>query len=182
MIWWDRLRAQIFFPPNKAVEIGEINEDYLKRTILVCKGKEQRQAWFEWIDKENATLNHLISLPAQSCKSCSTFWDPMDCSLPGSSIHGILQVRILKWVAMPTSRGPSRPRDGTLVSCITRGFFTTEPLGNPCMLIKIHNIKKEIAYGIPCINSSVQQIFVVLWTLHLLKVLLWNLWIQSLKK
>ena len=48
----------------------------------------------------------------------------MDCSPPGSSVHGILQARILEWVAMPSSRGSSRPRDWTQVSCIARGFFT----------------------------------------------------------
>ena len=45
-----------------------------------------------------------------NAKSCSTLCDPLDCSPPGSSVHGILQARILEWVAMPTSRGFSRPR------------------------------------------------------------------------
>ena len=43
--------------------------------------------------------------------------DPMDCSLLGSSVHGILQARILEWVAMPSSRGFSQPRDRICVSC-----------------------------------------------------------------
>ena len=42
-----------------------------------------------------------------------TLWDPMDCSPPGSSVYGLLQARILEWVAMPSSRGSSRPRDRT---------------------------------------------------------------------
>ena len=42
---------------------------------------------------------------AKSLQSCLTLWDPMDCSLPGSSVLGILQARILEWVAMPSSRG-----------------------------------------------------------------------------
>ena len=46
-------------------------------------------------------------------KSCPTLCDPMDGSPPGSSVHGILQARMLEWVAMPSSRGSSRPRDGT---------------------------------------------------------------------
>ena len=52
----------------------------------------------------------------------------MDCSPPGSSVHGILQVRILEWVAVPASRGSSQPRDWTpisYVSCIAGQFFTT---------------------------------------------------------
>ena len=44
-------------------------------------------------------------------------------SLPGSSVHGILQARILEWVAMPSSRGSSQPRDGTQVSCVAGECF-----------------------------------------------------------
>ena len=50
---------------------------------------------------------------------------PVDCSPPGSSIHGILQTRIMEWVAIAFSRGSSRPRDRTQVSCIAGGFFTS---------------------------------------------------------
>ena len=46
-------------------------------------------------------------------QSCPTLCDPMNCSPPGSSVHGILQARILEWVAIAFSRGSSRPRDGT---------------------------------------------------------------------
>ena len=48
-----------------------------------------------------------------------TLCDPLDCSLPGSSVHGISQARVLEWVAIPFSRGSSRPRDGTPVSWVT---------------------------------------------------------------
>ena len=50
------------------------------------------------------------SLPcgkSSHAQSCPTLCDPMDCSLPGSSVHGILQARILEWVATPSSRGSS---------------------------------------------------------------------------
>ena len=53
-------------------------------------------------------------------KLCVTLCHPMDCSPPGSSIHGIFQARILEWVAISFSRGSSQPRDGTHVSCIDR--------------------------------------------------------------
>ena len=46
-------------------------------------------------------------------QSCPTLCDPMNCSLPGSSVHGILQARILEWVAMPSFRGSSQSRDVT---------------------------------------------------------------------
>ena len=55
----------------------------------------------------------------------------MDCSPPGSSVHGILQARILGWVVIPFSRGSSRPRDQTRVSCIARRLFTFWPPGKP---------------------------------------------------
>ena len=51
------------------------------------------------------------------------FFNPMDCSPPGSSVHGILQARILEWVASPFSRGSSQPRDQIWVSCIAGRFF-----------------------------------------------------------
>ena len=54
---------------------------------------------------------------------CPTLCDPVDCSLPGSSLHGILQARILEWVAISFSRGSSQPRDGTRVSFIAGRRF-----------------------------------------------------------
>ena len=57
-------------------------------------------------------------------QSCLTLWDPMDCSPPGFSVHGISQTRILEWVAIPFSRESSWPRDRTWVSCVGGGFFT----------------------------------------------------------
>ena len=65
----------------------------------------------------------LAWLHAQSCLVCQILCSPMDCSLPGSSVHGTFQVRILEWVAMPSSRGSSQPSDWTHVSGIAGGFF-----------------------------------------------------------
>ena len=64
---------------------------------------------------------------AQSFQSCLTLYNPTDSSPPGSSVHKILQARILEWVALPSSRGSSRPRDQSCVSCVSRiagRFFT----------------------------------------------------------
>ena len=56
----------------------------------------------------------------------ATPWtSPVDCSLPGSSVYGILRARILEWVAIPFSRGSSQPRDRTQVSRIAGGFLTS---------------------------------------------------------
>ena len=63
-------------------------------------------------------------------QSCPTLCDPMDCSLPGFSMHGIFQARILEWFAISFSRGSSWPRNRTRVSC-TAGRLFTEPLGKP---------------------------------------------------
>ena len=62
-------------------------------------------------------------------QSCPTLCYSMDCSPPGSSVHGILQARILEWVAITFSRGSSWPRDWTQASCIAGRFFTSEPPG-----------------------------------------------------
>ena len=56
-------------------------------------------------------------------QSCLTLCNPMDCSLPGSSVHGILQARILEWVPISFFRGSSWPRDWTQVFCIVGRFF-----------------------------------------------------------
>ena len=57
-------------------------------------------------------------------QSCLTLCDPMDCSLLGSSVHGIFQARILEWVAISFSRGSSNTREWTWVSRIAGRFFT----------------------------------------------------------
>ena len=57
-------------------------------------------------------------------QSCPTVCNPMDHSLPSSSVYGILQARIREWVAVPFSRGSSQPRDWSQISCIANGFFT----------------------------------------------------------
>ena len=57
-------------------------------------------------------------------QSCPTLCSHVDCSPPRSSVHGILQARILEWIAISFSRRSSRPRDQTQVSCIAGRFFT----------------------------------------------------------
>ena len=92
------------------------------------------ELWPFFLEKEGSTS---IILPpsslrlrcmcAKSIHLCPTLCDPMECSPPGSSVRGILQARILKWVAMSSSRGSSQPRDWNFISCgpcITGGFFT----------------------------------------------------------
>ena len=100
---------------------------YLLQTLIVLPLKHHSSTF----------LKSLLAFPfenypcgwvhAQLLQSCLTLCDPIDCSLPGSSVHGILQERILKWVSMPSSKGSSWPRDWTCISCISctvGGFFT----------------------------------------------------------
>ena len=62
-------------------------------------------------------------------KLCLTFFDPMDCSPPGSSVHGIILARILECLAISFSRGSSWLRNRTHISCTASRFFTTKPPG-----------------------------------------------------
>ena len=72
---------------------------------------------------------HTFIICCFTAKLYLTLRDLMDCVLPGPSVHGIPQARVLEWVAIPFSRGS--PRDRTSASCIAGRFFTTEPPGKP---------------------------------------------------
>ena len=69
-------------------------------------------------------LHWKVKVKVLAAQFCPSLCDPIDCSLPGSSVHGILQTRILEWVAIPFSRGSSWPRDRSWVSYIAGRFFT----------------------------------------------------------
>ena len=100
----------------------ELSCSFLRKTIIF-------RVW-------SATLASLACLCAQSCL---TLCNPVDCSPPGSSVHGISQARILEWVAISSSRGSSQPRTQTHVfclSCIAGRFFTIKPSGKPQLHLK----------------------------------------------
>ena len=69
----------------------------------------------------------LLLCVLSSLQSCLTLCDPMDCSLPGFSVHGILQARILEWVSISSSRRTSQPRDLHLLSSALAGRFFMAP-------------------------------------------------------
>ena len=71
-------------------------------------------------------------------KLCPTLWDPMDWRMPGSSVQGILQARILEWVASPFSRASSWPRDRTWGSCIAGRFITVWASREALMMLLIY--------------------------------------------
>ena len=87
-----------------------------------------------------ATMENSVEIPlkagnrtpiAKSLQSCPTLCDPTDCSLSGSSIHGIFQARVLEWVAISFSRGSSRAQDQTTSPAVAGEFFTAEPWASP---------------------------------------------------
>ena len=83
--------------------------------LMVTKGERG-------VNQESG-INRYKHMCAKSLQSCLTLWDPVDCILPGSSVCGILQARILEWLSLPSSRGSSWLRDQTrvsYVSCIGR--------------------------------------------------------------
>ena len=94
------------------------------------KSAENPTLWLQFIREERPqttwrkSQGDLSILDCLVTQSCLTLCDPKDCGPPGSSVHGILQARILKWVAMSSSRGSSQLRDRTQVSRIAGWFFT----------------------------------------------------------
>ena len=83
------------------------------------------------LEVEEGTLK-LYAIESEVARLCPTLCDPTDCSLPGSSVHRIFQARVLEWVTISLSRGSSRPRDQTWVSCIADGFFTIGSTKEAC--------------------------------------------------
>ena len=92
-------------------------------TIILTLFKIKTRFFFSITQQSNCSSDDAAT--AQSLQSCLTLCNPVDYSLSGSCINGILRARILEWVAMPSSRGPSQPKDQTQVSCIAGRFYTT---------------------------------------------------------
>ena len=118
--------------------------------------------------------NMLVAQP------CPTLCDPIDCSPPGSSVHGILQVRILECVAMPSSRGSSQPRDWTQVSRTAGGFFTIWATGSECeahlCVLSPPGIRPpQLAYN--CLLPKAFHKFLLYVLSSLLSIYLWLCWV-----
>ena len=104
------------------------------------------ERWRELLTSSENSMSNLVLFPIYiytfchlfpvciCANSCLTLYDPLDCNLPGSSVHGIFQARILERVAVSSWRRFFQPRNRTLISCIsctTGRFFTAEPSGKP---------------------------------------------------
>ena len=88
---------------------------------------------WDWVHKESMPCCPVWGTEVLVAQSWPAFCDSVDCSPPGSSVHGILQSRMLGWIAISSSRGSSQPMDQTQVPCMAGRFFTTEPPGKRSM-------------------------------------------------
>ena len=87
---------------------------------------------------------------------CLILCDPTDCGPPGFSVLGILQARILEWIAISLSRGSSRPRDRTCISCTADRVFTT---GEALLKISISNLQVDIRErGICVLQRGIREV------------------------
>ena len=99
---------------------------YISAAKSKCKAKSHVYLFFSFNIsffhlRNNCFVSKVLMLVTQSCP---TLWDHVDCNLPGPSVSGTLQARILGWEVIPFSRGSFQPRDQIRVSCIEGGFFT----------------------------------------------------------
>ena len=108
--------------------------DFCVLTIKFCLPQVWKCLWYDplWANFAHGIKQEQGIIPVVYLLTrVQRFWDPMDCSLPGSSVHRISQTRILEWVAISFSRGSSWARDWTRVSCICRWVLCPEPAGKP---------------------------------------------------
>ena len=100
-----------------------------------------------WADMQYSSLKP-VKVRVLVTKSCLALCNSMDCSPPGSSIHGILQARILEWGVISFSRGSSWPRDQTQVSCMASRFFTVwATTGQRWVLIPVYSLSSFTSTG-----------------------------------
>ena len=109
-IWYCRPKISKSLTGDTQLPLGEWNLQH----------RNLQEIWGEYTEYQQQKLQRVKMIATQSCP---TLFDPIDYSPPGSSIHGILQARILEWVVMPFSRGSSQSRDQTQVSCLAGRFF-----------------------------------------------------------
>ena len=132
---WCTLKAK--WPENSCLPSSTSHTCLLKGPYSIVTEHREDKLFF-WSKTSNAFWVN-VCVSAKSFQLCPTLCDPMDCSLPGSSVHGILQARILEWVAMPSSRGSSWPRiePESLVSpAVQSGSLPLAPPGRPVWVHK----------------------------------------------
>ena len=116
---WNLYSDQLHFPGEKLSE----------KLTAICSMSHARKGWSGYLAGSHTAWCQWYALKeseSEVAQSCPTLCDPVGCSLPGSSLHGILQARILEWVAISYSRGSSRPRDRIQVSRIAGRRFNLQ--------------------------------------------------------
>ena len=118
--------------------VGEGNGNPLQ---YFCLENPREWAAISGVPQSQTQLKRLSSssssIHAQSVQLCPSLRDPMDYSPAGSSVHGILQARILGWVAISSSRGSSPPRNQIHISCIGRWTLPLSHLGCPFVTLRV---------------------------------------------
>ena len=126
---------------SRCIQLGWARLVYLTDKL---RGERRIRAGMSAVTFRDTVLTNFNIFKQISCslitKSCLTLCNPMDYSTPGSSVHGISQVRTLEWVAISYSKGSSQIRDGTHVSCLAGGLSTTEPPENPSQASRYYKI------------------------------------------
>ena len=142
-----------------SIEIQQSKRQTCKKageTILKCQQKEAYR--LSGTLQRTAEVCIVVFTPTpflpfrEVAQSCLTLCDPVVCSLPGSSVHGIFQARILEWVAISFSRGSSRARNRTRVSCIAGAIYTAFL---PQSKLEKRNVVKKIIRKRKCIYTNV---------------------------
>ena len=134
---WEGILGSIFQSKMCSYKVGETKSKprfHLRPKGSLCPPfpvlscvKTLRSCWGDHRWWPQSLASRISQLPVIITQSCPTLCDPMHCSPPGSSVYGIVQSRILDWIAIPFSRGSSWPRDRTCISwasCMVGGFFT----------------------------------------------------------
>ena len=138
-LWWTLLGlARI---QHNWLDLATFLSSHIKQK---CYPSGAVKLFWHWLHEKEVEVSKVA-------QSCPTLCDPKDCCLPGSSVHGIFQARVLEWVAIPFSRGSSWPRDWTYISYISAlagKFFTTsatwEAQGSLCYVTIIQvDVKVE---------------------------------------
>ena len=110
-------------------------------------------------------------------QSCPTLCDPMAYSLPDSSIHGILQARLLEWVAIPFSKGSLQPSNWTQVSWIAGGLFTVWAAREATTTkLLVNGVKKKASEHFVCISTCYFFCFQRSVKSCMVRHTLWNTW------
>ena len=137
------------------------------------------QKWWSKTGLSDSTTGSLslscVKVQVLVIRSCLTLCDPMDCSPPGSSVHGICQARILEWVPIPFSKGSSQPRDQTRVFCIAGRFLTVWAI-HPMWLAAISTLYPH-PHPLPCPTEIREPVWYSVdfkdWLCHVLAVVHW---------